>query len=187
MLSFELLDALQDRWVRGEAADLVSHLQPGLSEERIDELTSPLGLVLPPEVRTWFAWRNGGARHIWTLALDLWSLEDAVVETRRWRAIAHDVRRDPNVPEEVEFASSWFMFSGGGGAGAYVDANEQRPTSPISYWDPEQGPVDTGVPSLGRLVEIAIEAWDSGWYVRWEPGGWVIDDTRQLDIPRHLL
>lgn len=187
VLSFELLDALQDRWVRGEAADLVSHLEPGLSDERIDELTSPLGLRLPPELRTWFAWRNGAQHREWTCSLDLWSLATSVAETQLRRDTNLRVRRNPEAAEESEFQPSWFMFSGGDGSGAYVDTADRRPMSHLYYWDPEQPPVDTGIPSLGRLVEIAIEAWDCGWYVRWEPGGWVIDDTRQLDVARHLI
>lgn len=187
VLTFELLDALEERWVSGGLTDLVTHLEPGLSDARIDELTGPLGIRLPPELRTWFAWRNGGGRRFWTVPLDLWSLQDAVAETQRKFDLNVRVRLDPSVPEDNEFQPSWFLFTGADGRGAYVDTSDDGDTSRIYWWNPEQEPVYSGVASLGRLVELAIEAWDTGWYVRWDQGGWVIDDSRRPEVQNPLI
>jgi hypothetical protein len=42
-----------------DGAPIVDHLQPGLSDEQMDELTAPLGLSLPVEARRWWGWHDG--------------------------------------------------------------------------------------------------------------------------------
>lgn len=178
-LSFERLEALHERWVRAGMEGLLAHLEPGLPDAQIDELTAPLGLRLPVELRMWFAWHNGGARYPWTLSNALWSLEDAVEETQFFRDVARSVREDPDVPEVGEWQSTWFAFTGLDGGALVVDAAEQGTVSPVLSW--KHGVVDR-VPSVGRAAQIMIEAYDSDYVVSAEDGF----DVDEAHWPQHL-
>ncbi len=58
MLSTEHIDRLVDA-LRGQRAPVVDRLAPGLSYDRMDELTLPLDIRLPDEARTWWGHYNG--------------------------------------------------------------------------------------------------------------------------------
>lgn len=40
----------------------VDDLMPGLGDDEIDEITGPVGLELPEEVRAWWRWHDGDRR-----------------------------------------------------------------------------------------------------------------------------
>lgn len=52
------LDALLAAY-RAQGLDPSGNLKPGLSDEEIDALASPLGLAIPEPVRELYRWRNG--------------------------------------------------------------------------------------------------------------------------------
>lgn len=58
VLADALLEELALRW-RQQGASIADLLRPGLSEEEMDELTDPLGLVLPREAKIWWGWHDG--------------------------------------------------------------------------------------------------------------------------------
>jgi cell wall assembly regulator SMI1 len=57
-LTEDLLEQLAARW-REQGMPIVESLRPGLSDAEMDELTQPLGVLLPREARTWWGWHNG--------------------------------------------------------------------------------------------------------------------------------
>lgn len=54
----ERLERLEAVWRRLDAP-VLRYLRPGLPEERIEDLLAPTGLVLPEELRLWWAWHDG--------------------------------------------------------------------------------------------------------------------------------
>ena len=58
VLTADLLETLERGWAR-QSAPVMEHLRPGLSPERIDDLTAPVGLRLPVEARIWWGWHDG--------------------------------------------------------------------------------------------------------------------------------
>jgi hypothetical protein len=49
------------RSLRGAGAQSVDHLNPGLTDRQIDELTAAHGLALPEEARRLWRWHDGGS------------------------------------------------------------------------------------------------------------------------------
>lgn len=55
-----VLTRLEAAWDR-QAAPIAHALHPGLTQDEIDSITAPTGLVLPDELRTWWGWHDGGS------------------------------------------------------------------------------------------------------------------------------
>jgi hypothetical protein len=53
-----LLDQVETQ-LRASGHPVVHRLQPGLTDEEMNALTVPEGLLLGPELRAWFSWHNG--------------------------------------------------------------------------------------------------------------------------------
>jgi len=168
-VSFAQLDALEKRWSGLGLTELLDHLEPGLTETAMDTITAPLGLRLPPELRTWFAWHDGAQRYPWTPANGLWPLAYAVTETRTMREVALSVREDPDVPEDDEWQDSWFAFTGADGRALFVDTAEPGPASKVYRWDHRR--IDDGIPSVGQLALDVTRIYDSG-YATYADGTW---------------
>lgn len=57
-LDSELLARLEAAWT-AQSAPIVDHLAPGLTDDEMSEIVSPLRLRLPLEARAWWGWHDG--------------------------------------------------------------------------------------------------------------------------------
>lgn len=168
-LTLDLLRELESRWHRLGATELLANPRPGLSDHEMDELTQRFGFTLPPELRTWFRWRDG-IDHAWLPWWKSMSLHFSLeTETQIFRDVALMVREDPYVPSEVEWQQSWFAWAYADGHALFIDTAEQGPTSTVSRWVKDNEPVPSISPSLGDVVTEAISLIDCGRFV-WRPG-----------------
>ncbi|HTE60224.1 MAG TPA: hypothetical protein VK631_07710, partial [Solirubrobacteraceae bacterium] len=89
----ELLARLE-RCLSDERFPWLSARRPALSDEDMAQLTEPIGIRLPPELRLWWRWFNGATtpgRVPLTPALEVLSLEVALEARAAMRTIAADV------------------------------------------------------------------------------------------------
>jgi cell wall assembly regulator SMI1 len=123
MLTEDLLDELEGHW-RRQRAPLVEGLQPGLTDQDIDELTAPLEIRLPREARMWWQWHDGagstGERAVcreFGPGLAFYSLREAVDMCRQIRNMFRDIWAADG-PEVVAYwwRPSWFPITESRGA-----------------------------------------------------------------------
>jgi SMI1/KNR4 family protein SUKH-1 len=170
-LSLDQLEALKARW-RAQEVPLLDRLQPGLSDERMDELTGALGLRLPTEARTWWRWHNGvkmtgGLKVLGELGPGRWfySLEDAVNLYRFMRKITAEIWEDE---ADFHWRPEWFPITDAYGPIRCDCSVPEGAVTPI-YWAfshdyDERGLTDPRVPSFGTMVDWWLEALDAEWW-----------------------
>lgn len=171
ILTQQLLDQLERRWRENDAL-ILHHLQPGLSDEQIDQLTAPLGLRLPEEARRWWRWHDGAPMDAPPGSRDIGAgpnyipLSYAVEQTEFLRSL------DP-----VVWSDTWLVMTDESDplvmdcGGAFDEPVCVRTTA---LQDPEPPPADHATTSIGELISLWIEAFDNGAYTydkdvgRWE-------------------
>lgn len=177
VLSEDLLEEQALRW-RRQGMAIATSLRPGLSDDEIDELTSPLGITLPREARIWWGWHDGafgpdpdrgntelGPGRLFS------SLADAVGNTNSVR----DIMRGVDGELDPAWRSSWLTMNWGGDTTVFdcgVGFDEPVPVRSYRFEEPEAGA--TGVPSIGTLVTLYIDAFDRG--------AWAYDRSRAISI-----
>lgn len=163
VLTPELLEGLLESLTKA-GFPTVQRLRPGLTVDQMDEITAPLGLVLPAEARVWWSRHNGGldeapigSSHA------LARLEEMVGQAQLLRRLHREGYEEAGVvtwdDRLLPLVHSETMF------GCDCSVREGEP-SPISVWIPKDAedlrePV---LPSLGSLVEIWTVAIDEGLY-----------------------
>lgn len=180
MLDQDLLDQLERRWRDNDAA-ILRWLQPGLTDERIDELTAPLGIRLPEEARRWWRWHDGvpmdappGSHSIG--GGPTYIPLSYAVENTMWLA-----EGDPSWP------TGWLVMTADSDplimdCGAGFDEPVRVHCANIQ--DPGRPPVDHDATSIGELVSLWIEAIDCGVYTyNKEVGDWELHQNR---MPPHM-
>ncbi|MEK6273699.1 MAG: SMI1/KNR4 family protein [Actinomycetota bacterium] len=191
MLTLDLLEELKTGWAR-QRAPVVDHLRPGLSPERIDELTAPLGLRLPVEARTWWEWHDGvdvtlGIHSELGPSVPFLPLGNAAELCRLLREQAGKTWGDQ---ADHWWRPGWFPIterSRGDQMGLRVE--EGAPT-PIFWADSHDydadGLANPKVDSFGTMVTWWIEALDSGaWRYdagagRWERRSELLPSEREV-------
>jgi hypothetical protein len=167
LLTPELLENLEEGWVR-HRAPLVEHLRPGLSPERIDEITAPLGLRLPVEARIWWTWHDGvdvrlGPRAELGPGLPFLPLEAATGLCRQLREQAVEVWGER---ADYWWRPSWFPITERLGAIRCDCAVEEGAPTPIFWADSHDhdanGLTNPKLEALGSLVGWWVEALVSG-------------------------
>jgi hypothetical protein len=163
-----------------QGAPLVERLRPGLSMERIDELTRPLGLRLPVEARTWWGWHDGvdvelGIAYELGPSLAFLPLDRAVALCRLARAHAAEVWGDR--ADEV-WRPSWFPLAERTGEIRCDCAVADGDPTPIFWADSHdydaEGLSTPKAVSLGQMVGWWIEALETGaWEYDHGRGRWV--------------
>jgi hypothetical protein len=190
LLSEDLLEELALRW-RRQGMPIATSLRPGLSDDEIDEVTSPLGIKLPREARIWWGWHDGafgpdpdrgntelGPGRLFS------PLADAAANTSSVRGMMRGV--------DGEFGpvwgSSWLTMNWGGDTTVIdsgVGFDEPVPVRSYRFEEPETGA--TGVPSIGTLVTLYIDALDRGaWAYDRNRGIWIGDPSKGDPATRHL-
>ncbi len=163
------LERLRSVWVE-RGIPILQHLQPGLSDEVINEQMSALGLHVPEELRTWFGWHNGVAAEVPQYAAQpgpsvrYCSLSEA--------ANFYNVRRaafaklDPSFIVD-DWQREWFPICYG--TSPQIIAVDCSPKfgveTPVRVLDWHHEEVKTPkAASLADMVAIWLRAWDSGAY-----------------------
>jgi cell wall assembly regulator SMI1 len=173
-LTVDLVDELAARW-RAIDAPIARSLEPGLSEEAIDELGRSVGLWVPAEARTLWGWRNGA--NLEFIAEDgghsFGSFQHAIEEVEVMRGIADEVadswsgRADAASIARGVWNRDWLpLCSDGTGGMLVIDAGmgtRSSPTSPVAYRAKDDGSLARPVTdSIGSLVQRWIEVIDIG-------------------------
>lgn len=166
VLTRELLDEYESR-LRRSGLSVVEHLHPGLDPAEIDDRTRPLGLRLPGEARTWFAWHDGAEQPGYDVEIApsfvILSLDEAI----EWYRTAVD---DATSPYRLNAGSlwrpEWFPLLRAYGFFACDCSVPEGAPSPVRVIG--HGDTDFHEPraaSLGDMITLWIGAWDSGaWY-----------------------
>ena len=173
ILTEDLLEQLAARW-RAQRLPIIESLRPGLSDAQMDELTEPIGLILPREARTWWGWHDGastdgqGSSNLGPGRL-FSPLSDAVRATAETR----DMMRAPDGELDPTWRYAWLrMASGGERTVIECSVGFEEPV-PARYYRPEEPETGAkGVPSIGALVLLYIDAFDRG--------AWTYDPDRRV-------
>jgi hypothetical protein len=172
VLTADLLETLETGWAR-QSAPVMEHLRPGLSPERIDDLTAPLGLRLPVEARIWWGWHDGvdvrlGPRTELGPSLPFLPLEAAIDLCLLLRDQAAHVWGER---ADYWWRTSWFPITERLGAIRCECGVEEGAPTPIFWADSHDhdanGLTIPKLESLGSLV-----AW---WGEALETGAWRYD------------
>ena len=193
-----LLARLDEAW-RSQGADIAGNALPGLTDAQIDERITPLGVVLPEELRTWWRWHDGVRGGLEAFANDYdeasigpgeWQLVslDEAVERYQFEDRTAQYAEDP-IAGEYYWRDSWFPFvQAGSNDVLFVDTTvltEDR-TSPIRCrlswnwdgWDAVQAH------SLADAVAVWLRALTAGHY-RWNATSHEWDHDRP-SMPGHF-
>lgn len=173
LLTEQALDGWLARW-RAQDMPYVDAWQPGLSADEI----AAHGVALPPELKTWWGWRNGTTNiehdgrsgSVWMTPIFIaWPLEVALAQTAAFLDdVAHSAQASGHTLESWLLDERWIMLGGGVvRLFACLDPapngrSEVRAVDFEDIFEPRPG-----VPSLGTLVGWWTEAIDAGLY-RWD-------------------
>ena len=107
----ELLPLLENALRDQGAQAILEAFRAGLSDQQMDDLTEPLGIVLPGEAKQWFAWHDGSSStwntHALTPLFSTLPLATAVAEAWKRRA----AEPDPPPDEDLwPWPWSWIPF-----------------------------------------------------------------------------
>ncbi|WP_445152677.1 SMI1/KNR4 family protein [Baekduia sp. Peel2402] len=169
LLDDQLLAALEQRW-REQGAQTPDHMEPGLTDEQIDEITAPLGFPLPDELRTLYRWHNGSGRYEMAWLRALWAL-DTAVPTSLKDAVSSD-----------DWRPGWMQILSERPA-VLVDclANGQHGPAPVWNHHVEiEAPTRPVFASVGDMVSFWIELIDDD-LMYWDGRLWQIRDDRISD------
>jgi cell wall assembly regulator SMI1 len=188
LVSESQLDALE-RELADQQAVVVAHLRPGLSDDEMDELCAPFGLVLPVEARLWYAWHDGaeGEGQYLGRSISGWRpmpLRMAIADIEQTRRTDAEVqatlppehRWDP----DWKWAAHWLPFARPGhgarlGLDCGVPPDAPSPVYYVEWINPIEGPPTPRHPSLGDLIE--------DWLHRLCSGDWRFDtDTSRWHL-----
>lgn len=178
ILDCELLEELEAAW-RGAGAQIVGVLAPGLSDERIDELMTPLGLSLPEEARRWWGWHNGvtnKAPYGWDIGRQIlfFSLQEALQELD-----------DPFHGGGEPAPQTWIPWVRAAGGWLAIDC-AQPDNTPVHRLDREGG-IFHAADSIGEAVELWLEMYKTGGWSMNAGGWWDLDLDRAPERAMRLL
>lgn len=186
----ELLEKVEEH-LRSVDHPVLRRLRPGLSDEQMDELTAPHGLVLGPELRAWWSWHDGvdvARDEPLTQSTCLLrgktalSLTAAIEDRNEMRNAVLDSPNDDYDPDD-EWPPSWVKLIAPQNYLAAVNA----PSGPTRFVDMLEalapGGPTTVWPSLAAFLRSWIEALDKKVLVPDPQLGWTVDE----DVPEREL
>lgn len=170
-LTFEILDRFRAALQRA-GAPLGDEIEPGLTEEQINDLAGQLGVGVPPELRTLWLWGTAPATphavDAWDInpEFELWPPAVALAQTKNYRL-------DETVPRNT------IAFGGPSGEGyLLVKADDATAVSGVTYAFIDDPETLSAAPSLGALFELWAAQLAGGDY------RYVADEWQPLDGPR---
>lgn len=181
-LDEELLARLE-RCLSDQRLPWLSARRQPLTDDEIAQLTEPIGVELPPELRLWWGWFNGAttpARVELTPVLEVVSLEVALRGRATMRAVAAEVAQMRDEDIERHFPSSFLPVFGTGGSVTIAANAGLGPATPLHYveFHPNDHPLVMLAPSLGDAVHRWVEMYEAGYYSWDEASG-------RWDFARH--
>lgn len=173
---------------------LIEMLEPGLQEEVIRSMTSPLGLSLPPAAVTWFSWHDGTrdrrftdgnttgqGRGVGASPMRFMSLTEAVHHYKCLVSVAERIAREMGcTPGLAGWDRSWFpLFDSQAGSVAGIDCSEGPSMGAIRVvHKADENPEGIDAESLVQVV---------GWWLRLlAEGDYRWDGTRWFDTYRPI-
>jgi len=194
-LSPQLLAVLWSR-LANLGAPITKEAAAGLTADQIEELTDPEGITPPPEVITWWGWRNGTPRGVChgdgfpgrniCPGQDLIPLQEALWHRRLLRQTAEDTAESDVVGLRADdiYPSQWLPLIRWSGSYVVADCSSTGPLTPLHYVsfgvvdnEDAQSPV---APSIGRMVTMWIEAIDAGWWSYDPDHEYIVRDWRAM-------
>lgn len=190
----ELLARLDDHLDR-QQVPIVDAWQPGLDPEQArTAVDRELGLQLPVEAETWFAWHDGvdpsryGRDGVWMVASDLFPmpLSRCIGEYHRRRRLAERLEEPPAIPADDIWHPLWFPLLGYISEDlVFLDTNvPPGAAAPVHIKYAHDAPSESHqprVPSLTDAVSVWVRMFDEGRY-RFDPSTGRLDaDTDGLD------
>lgn len=176
ILTAALLQEL-DRALERIDAPITGLWRPGLTDAEMDALTEPIGIQLPAEARTWWAWHDGvtydpQTRLAATLG-DGWEvppLSDAVEDAIRARDLSAQIAAKSPPGEFDEWRDSWITFVGVEPPErlACECAPREGEAAPVVHYDPmfNLTPSNYKAASMGDVVTVWLQAIDDGtWHI----------------------
>lgn len=147
-LSPELLERFRAA-LHSAGAPLGNLVEPGLTDEQIDQVAIELGVRVPPELRVLWRWGQpseaGGAQEGgWDInpRFELWPPPSAITATRNYRAL------------KPELGSHIAIAGPPQGGCLLVRGDQQAPTSRVVYALTDDPDILDAAPSLGALFQI---------------------------------
>jgi cell wall assembly regulator SMI1 len=166
------------------APQVIAGLQPGLPEERVQELQDQYAISLPPELVELYKWRDGCSPS-WAGNIipghSLVPLEHALenrasillqVNTTFLQRLAGDFL--------AGYRKGWIqILDDGAGDGFFYDPARRPMEGQYCYYMPE-GPATAFFPCLANMLQYFIEAFESGAF-RQNPNVQLDEDYRKAD------
>ena len=190
LLDAALLGEFESR-LRAAGVPAIDAAEPGLSIDEIQQTVAHLGLELPSEAKTWWAWRNGVPVDKGAAATEVgpgrkWlTLSDAAAECAKSRQEVLDENNRPLPGLEGAWSFSWFPFARF--EAFYIietDVPAGAPSPVRVVWTDDQPGREPDLPSMRALVTLWIEAIDAGiWAYDTQRDRWVEDFARLKTWP----
>lgn len=150
----------------------VDDLQPGLTDAQIDEITGPVNLELPDEMRAWWRWRNGEPARTYIPILparEPLSLQEAV-DSYINRVDSGLIEPARSLCPVIERPLIFVQCTGAGAIAAPVYRSHDYPDPP-----------ELVLPSFGELVLTWISYIENVYSV--DPdGGWASRQTYPTEV-----
>jgi hypothetical protein len=180
-LNEELLARLE-RCLSDQRVPWLSARRQPLSDDEMDQLTAPVGIELPPELRLWWRWFNGASRPQrveLTPVLEVVSLEVSLRGRETMMDVASQLTEAPDDAERL-YPSSFVPVFGSGGSVTVAADSAVGPATPLHYveFHPNDHPLVMLAPSLGDAVHRWVEMYEAGYY-RWDAA------REEWDFSRH--
>jgi cell wall assembly regulator SMI1 len=146
----EILGQLEGQ-LREKAPQILTNLQPGLSQEKINDLEKSSGIKIPDEIKALYHWHDGIDRSAIKKSGSLIegpmpyqvfsSLEDALYESR---ALSNQVAGATPIQRMAfnglaGYTKNWIRIFGDGGDGYFYDLNRKPEQGAVFYHSMEEG------------------------------------------------
>jgi hypothetical protein len=156
-----LLKSLEDE-VKLHRPDVVSFLQPGISDEQLRQAETSLGRPIHPEMQTLYRWHNGLANDLELFpGHGFWSLEQAIRTNRE----LNEQYREKGFSMLMAHEEHWLiLFPDSSGDGYYYDPEQAYETGGVFYNFREAG-YYRYFPSVRNLLKAIVECYQQGAYL----------------------
>lgn len=188
ILGTELIAEYETK-LREQGVPLDEWSSPGITAEEQEMAVEPIGLHLPTEARTWWAWHNGCPRYglsklVAPVGEKMLTISEAVEVYREYRDIVQNLV-EPDVPAlanpDDRWDPSWLPILGPQ-VPTVIDCRDSNgdatPVRSINLQYVEESK-EIGSPSLGQMMRWWIGAIDGGaWCWDTEKREWLVDPYR---------
>jgi len=166
-----------------------SYALPGIDDDQIDELLTPLGFLVPTELREWFRWHHG-ARTDTRLPKEpslgpgwweLMTIPEALVDRDQWINSATD-------PDEGWLVGQWLPFAYGGADHPRLVARLENSTDElvcVGWWNYMESYEAPPEGSLADVVDVFLRALREGQIFRVPGGNWD-QGPRRNEFPGYI-